>query len=417
MSGTIVVSQFGARMHYAVPRILEQAGMLERLYTDICAVRGWPRLLRTVPKDLLPRPLRRLGGRIPEGIPPAKITCFEMIGLSAVASRMLDDSQAGETATALASARRFSLAVVGRGFGEARGFYGISGECLEQIEAARAQGLRTAVEQIVAPKKILDRLVQQEFERHPGWEPTIGDDPGSSAFADREKAEWDAADLIVCPSSFVRDGVRAAGGPAERCVVVPYGIDARFRLPERSLAADRPLRVLTVGAAGLRKGTPYVLEAALRMRGRASFRLVGPVPLPATRRVQLSEALDMTGQVPRSEIMAHYEWADLFLLPSVCEGSATVIYEALAAGLPVITTPNAGSVVRDGIDGFLCPAGDIDAICKRIGQLNRDRDLLAHMSRHARATARDYDLAGYGRRLLATLAPIHAAAQQVDYAL
>src|SRR5690606_9457913 len=200
MSDTVAVSQLGARMHYAVPRIFHEAGELEILYTDICVAKGWPRLLTRLPERMLPTSLRRLAARNPKDIPPHMLSCFQGLGLAASLSRMLVRSGPNETATALFAGRRFSAGVVQRGFGAAAGFYGISGECLEQLQAARAAGLWTAVEQIIAPREVVDRLVAAEAARFPGWEECAGRDPYAADFAAREKAEWSAADLIVCPS-------------------------------------------------------------------------------------------------------------------------------------------------------------------------------------------------------------------------
>ncbi|MBZ8134437.1 glycosyltransferase family 4 protein [Afifella sp. IM 167] len=393
-------------MHYAVARILDSAGELERLYTDICAVRGWPRLIARMPKSALPAALRRLAGRVPEGIDPRRITTFETVGLRSVLKAMADRSHKAETAIALEAGRAFSAAVVRRGFGRAGGFYGISGECLEQVEMARARGLWTAVEQIIAPRAMVDRLVAEQHARFPGWEEGLADDPLAADFAAREKAEWEAADLVICPSEFVRDGVIAEGGPADKCVVVPYGVQGRIQERRRSANPRRPVRVLTVGAVNLRKGAPTLLAVARELAGRAEFRLVGPLFVLPDRRTELAGALDLRGAVPRAEIEAHYAWADVFLLPSVCEGSATVTYEALAAGLPVITTANAGSVVSDGVDGFIVGPNEVSAITACIAALGRDRYLLREMSMQARCTASRHDLLGYGRRLSAALAPL-----------
>jgi glycosyltransferase involved in cell wall biosynthesis len=150
---------------------------------------------------------------------------------------------------------------------------------------------------------------------------------------------------------------------------------------------------------GLRKGSPYVAEAARRMAGRAVFRMVGSCNLPQPVRSTLGDLVELTGPVPRLEILDHYAWADVFLLPSICEGSATVVYEALAAGLPVVTTANTGSVVRDGTDGFVVPIRDADAIVEALTGLHENRGRLAEMSRQARVRAKDFDLSAYGRRL------------------
>ncbi|MEO4001502.1 glycosyltransferase family 4 protein [Mesorhizobium sp. CAU 1732] len=403
MTDSFVVSQLGARMHYAVPRIFNQAGRLERLYTDICGAKGWPRILELVPNAALPRPLRRLSGRIPHGIPPEKLTCFEGIGINATVKRMMVPTRAQDTRVSLEAAKQFSRAVIASGFGSATGFYGIAGECLDQLREARRRGLRTVVEQIVAPRSILDRLVTEEADKHRGWEPPVGDDPLASMLIENEHAEWASADVIVCPSQFVRDGVAAAGGPSERCVVVPYGVDARGPSGGGRIRAPGPLRVLTVGALGLRKGTPYVAAAAETLGDRAEFRMVGPIAISDGRRREIEAFVQLTGPVPRSEIAAHYAWADVFLLPSVCEGSATVVYEALAAGVPVVTTENAGSVVRHGIDGFIVPLGDVEAICDYLNDLAGDDALLHAMSAQALQQAARHTVAFYGERLLAAI--------------
>lgn len=398
----IVVSQLGARMHYAVPRLLAGAGMLEHFYTDICATRGWPRLLRAVPGRLLPSAVRRLTGRIPWDVPDDRMTCFAGLGLAFALSRMRARTPTQQTAAELRAGRRLSSLVGGRGFGQATGVYAFSGECLELLTAARACGLWTAVEQIVAPRAILTDLVAEEERRFPEWCGHAEPDRLATEYAAREKAEWKAADLVVCGSDFVRRGVIAEGGDPARCVVVPYGVDARFKLPRRE-PHNGKLRVLTVGSVGLRKGSPYVVETARRLKDHAHFRLVGPAHVSQAARKALAENLEFIPGVPRSEILAHYAWADVFLLPSICEGSATAVYEAMAAGLPVVVTPNTGSVVQDGIDGFVVPIRDVDAIVAALERLIESPGLRASMSENASRRGAAFDLAAYGDRLRGVL--------------
>jgi len=118
----------------------------------------------------------------------------------------------------------------------------------------------------------------------------------------------------------------------------------------------------------------------------------------------LQEHVELPGPVLRPKMAEQYAWADVFLLPSICEGSATACYEALAAGLPVITTENAGSVVRDGIEGFVVPIRDYESIVTRLEMLYRDRELLQSVSRGALERAREFTVQKYGERLLAALA-------------
>ncbi|ANH07936.1 glycosyltransferase family 4 protein [Shinella sp. HZN7] len=407
MNETIVVSQLGARMHYAVPRILAREGQLGHFFTDICGTKSWPSLLRKLPPGLLPKAVRRLTGRIPSGVPAELITDFPLFGLRSGIRRLRVENDIEEISHAVWAGSHFSTLVAGCGFHDAAGLYAYSGDALEQMQAAKRQGMWTAVEQMVAPRAVLERILAEEMGRFPDWAGPPKRNPFADTLAGRERAEWRIADCIVCPSEFVRDHVVAEGGPAERCVVVPYGVDAEARFG----AAGRtpgPFRVLTVGEVGLRKGSPYVLQAAERLGAAARIRMVGPDRLPPSLRRRLGRSVELKGIVPRQQIAAEYHWADAFLLPSLCEGSATVVYEALAAGLPVITTYSTGSVVRDGVEGLIVRERDPQAIVEAIRHLADDEDTRARMSENARRTARENTVEKYGRRLLDVLTRLHA---------
>lgn len=79
-SVTNFLAQLGARRHYAIPRMLQEAGMLSHFYTDICAVKGWPRTLSLLPDGLRTAGIKRLLGRVPVGVPSDKITAFASLG-------------------------------------------------------------------------------------------------------------------------------------------------------------------------------------------------------------------------------------------------------------------------------------------------------------------------------------------------
>jgi glycosyltransferase involved in cell wall biosynthesis len=104
--------------------------------------------------------------------------------------------------------------------------------------------------------------------------------------------------------------------------------------------------------------------------------------------------------VPRAEVRRWFAQSDVFVFPSLAEGSALVTYEAMAAGLPVITTPNSGSVVRDGIDGFVVPPRDVEALAERILLLYRGSETRRQMGARGRAlVAERYTWRHYRARL------------------
>jgi glycosyltransferase involved in cell wall biosynthesis len=402
-----VVAQLGARMHYAVPRILYESGQLEHFYTDICASKGWPRWFTSVPAAWRPDGLHRLVGRVPQNVPPEKITAFNLLGLRYARRRRRARSSGDLRRNFLWMGKTFCQHILARGLGAGRGVYVFNSAGLEVLDAAKRSMRRTVLEQTIAPLQVESDLLRCEQECFPNWQDPIGEDSALARLCERERAEWQLADKILCGSGFVRDGIAACGGPAERCVIVPYGVDGRFRLPPRRPHGG-PIRVLVVGAVGLRKGSPYVLAAAGSLRFRAIFRMVGPAEClePAIR--ALRDTVELTGPVPHSVMLEHFAWADLLLLPSLCEGSATVIYEALAASLPVICTPNCGSIVRDGVDGIVIPIRDSEAIVEAVLDLARNPERRRVMAENAEKRAAMFDFGAY-RRALATALSLEPA--------
>lgn len=405
----VAVAQLGARMHYAVPRILEGAGLLERFFTD--SYSGDKPLVRAalgaVPRRWRPRPLESWLARNEPALPPARVTSFERLGLAYVGAQRRARGTRNLRAVFAEFGRRFDEAILRHGLGAADTVYGFNGAALELFTEAKRRGLRCILEQTMAPHRFHDRILREELERWPDWQPDL-DVPaeGECPLAPREEAEWALADQILCGSEFVVEALAECGGPVETCRVVPYGVDPqRFAVLERQpKPPGEPLRVLFVGEVGLRKGAPYLLEA-LRALGpeKVEARLAGRLALPPAKLDPYSRVASFLGPVPRTQIRDLYAWADVFVLPSLCEGSATVTYEAMAAGLPVVTTPNAGSIVRDGIDGHIVPPRDPEAIARWLDHYAERPGELAEMRRAARMRSEEFSLAAYAERLVGAL--------------
>ena len=398
-----VVAQLGARRHYDVARIFSRAGLLERLYTDIYAPLVMRALLGTSFR-FAPGAFRRCLGRAPDEVLDDRITSFPAMGLEYLLRQKQSRATGQATAAYLWAGRELCRRVILDGLRGAQAVYTFNSAGLELLQFAHSRGLLTVLEQTSAPAAIEDELLQAEAADYPNWESPRVADPHRGEFQDRERMEWEGADVILCGSEFVRAGIQSCGGPVERCSVVPYGVDFPIASSRRDFGR-RKLRVITVGAVGLGKGAPYILAAAKSLKKQAGFRMAGHINITSHARALLSRHVELLGVVPRSEIHSCYEGADVFLLPSVSEGSAGVCYEALAAGLPVITTPNAGSVVRDGIDGFIVPIRSPEAIIEKLDRLASDPDLLAFMSKNARERSADYTLERYGERLLSNVIP------------
>jgi len=218
-----IVAQLGARMHYAVPSILARANLLERLYTDTYA----PRVFRSglsIASKVGPASLRRWLGRVPADIPESKIVAFNSLGFEYAWRQRRAATHGSMTAAYLWANREFCRRAVNRGLGNASGVYTFNSAGLELLQFAHSQGLLSVMEQTIAPRMIEASLIDIEETDHPNWTLPHVVDSHHGALAERVKGEWEVADLILCGSEFVREGIRAAGGPVDRCRVVPYGV-------------------------------------------------------------------------------------------------------------------------------------------------------------------------------------------------
>jgi glycosyltransferase involved in cell wall biosynthesis len=161
------------------------------------------------------------------------------------------------------------------------------------------------------------------------------------------------------------------------------------------------LNVLFVGQVCLRKGVPYLLEAMrLLNSSKLRCRVVGALALDRKRVVEYSRWVEFVGHASSDRLSDLYHWADVFAFPSLYEGFALVQLEAMACGVPVITTPNAAPVVRDGMEGFIIPIRDVEALAARLDRLLLDRDLLSAMSQRALERVSEFTLDRYGERLV-----------------
>jgi glycosyltransferase involved in cell wall biosynthesis len=265
---------------------------------------------------------------------------------------------------------------------------------LRTIRAAHRRGVPSVLEVGSAHILAQVRILREEQERFGG-----GFDRSvmSPAVVDRMLAEYQEADRIAVPSSFVRDTFVEHGVPVSKIEVVPYGCDPR-PMATRGYRNVRP-RLLFVGGAGLRKGVPYLFDAFRRVEADAELRVVGRMlPEFIARAGGLPPRTELAGTVTIQDLALEYEHADVFVLPSVEDGFGLVTLEAMRAGLPVVVSDHAGSaeVVEDGVNGFVVPARDVDALASRFELLLGDAALRRRMGAAARATAVQRSWQSYG---------------------
>ncbi|MBW4603166.1 MAG: glycosyltransferase family 4 protein [Calothrix sp. FI2-JRJ7] len=370
----VLVAQPGARKHYQEPLLFHRWGILDKLYTDfysghsvLANLLRYPRIYKHLP-NLLKKGL----DRYEPGLKNADIIHFPLLAYQAIqALKKAPIEEAGKIYAW--GGKAFCQRFINRGLGNANTIYGFNSTSLELFEYAKQQRLRCILDQTQAERSFVHQILQEEEKLWQGWSLspfTIND--GDLELLQREQGEQDLADKIICGSNFVKDSLIARGVDANKIFVLPIG-----RLKDENLVQAQgvnesiqqdELKILFAGSVGLRKGIPYLLEALRKIKGKIPFtcKIAGTIEIKLQRVNEYSNVCEFLGRVSRSQIKDLYTWADVFILPSICEGSAMVTYEAMSFGLPIITTPNSGSIVRDGIDGFIVPIRNISAIADKI---------------------------------------------------
>jgi glycosyltransferase involved in cell wall biosynthesis len=204
------------------------------------------------------------------------------------------------------------------------------------------------------------------------------------------------ADMILTGSRFARESFISEGVEPARVRAVPYGVEVDRFSPHLRSAGGR-FRIAYVGRISIRKGIGYLLHAYRRFRrDDTDLHLVGSIIGDSTCLRPYADLFTHSPHMPQSMLPQVYGAADVFVFPSLLEGLGLVVLEAMACGCPVIVSANGpGDVVRDGVDGFVVPAGDSEAIEVALHKLYCDPDLRLAMGQSARKQAEHYAWSRY----------------------
>jgi starch synthase len=275
--------------------------------------------------------------------------------------------------------------------------------CARQaFKDAGAVGTLRVLDQSVGHWRTLVELMREEAALNPDFADSLLLDAPEEFLAQCSE-EALIADRILAGSQYVKETMTRHGVEPSRISIVPYGVDIR-RFTPRARPADGVCRLLFVGQLSQRKGIKYMLQAVRELAApKLELTLVGGVVGSGNGIARYRDNFTHVAGVPHYEVHQHFQQADIFVYPSVHEGSALAIYEALAAGLPVITTPHSGSVVRDGVEGFIVPIRDVEALKEKILLLYRDSELRSEMARNARRRSEEFTWAAYRQRIAALL--------------
>lgn len=396
-----ICCQIGAREHYAVPRALHAAGHLHALLTDT-----WFRPDQPIASLFG----KRVSERFHRDLEMATVFSWSTASLALALRQKFgpggwpgiiarnDWFQDAAVAELEAIHRRYPterFAVFAYSYA-ARGIF----------EFAKRVGWVSVLGQIdpgLVEEEIVARLNRAASRYTNFWQ------PAPPAYWENWRSECDTADHIVVNSAWSRDCLVSKGVSKDKLCIIPLVLQPPAETqtfqrvyPER-FTPGRPLRILFLGQAGLRKGIALVVEAADRLVGMpVEIRIVGPIQFDLSEEVRRHPVIRWIGNVPRSATSGYYREADIFLFPTFSDGFGLTQLEAQAWKLPLLVSRFCGEVVENGVNGLVVDPLSAGTLVDTIRRLIENANEVARMSERAKLRP-EHRIDALADRLLLTI--------------
>jgi len=285
---------------------------------------------------------------------------------------------------------------------------GYESSSLYAFQRAKELGLPCVLYQPIACAEKARTLLEEERRRFPQLANTLRYNWFPESELERRREERRLAEAIVCASAFTRQSLIETGVPAEKIFVEPYGVDQSVFEP----SATKYPRFSIVWASSYTqtKGIGYLLEALARQPVPDAELVLAGYPY-GTDAVALYEnriRVRRLGHISRPELGRVMGQCHVHVFPTLIDGFGRNIIEAMASGLPVITTPNCAGpdLIEDGVTGFIIPIRDVDAIYEKLAWIHDHPQAAIEMGLRAREHVSSLTKADYRRRFADRIFPI-----------
>lgn len=285
--------------------------------------------------------------------------------------------------------------------------YAYEDGALETFKKAKSLGLRCVYDLPIAYWQTGRSLMQEEAKRLPTWARTLGGGiKDSEKKLERKVQELELADIVVTPGYFVKNSL-PQNAENKKIIVAPFGSPvSQGKQIAKANDSTQPLRVLFVGSMGQRKGLGDLFAAMNLLKGLPIELVVMGTPLVEMDfyRSEYSDFIYEAGR-PNHEVLALMRTCDVFCLPSIVEGRALVMQEAMSQGLPLIVTTNTGGedLIIEGETGFIVPIQSAESIADKLRWFLDNRDKISEMSIKAQLHAAKYTWESYGDTVIKSI--------------
>jgi starch synthase len=397
----VILAHPGTQYAFQLASQLFRRSHLAAFHTGFAFIEGeiFDQLLTVLPKSLS----RRLANRRLKGVPRNKV----FLHLRNELLSQLPINRGASSEEVLHQRNEiFQKSISTAQLRDANAVIGFDTSAWLLAEKCTQLGIPFILDQSIAHPDSKVEIFANLLTQFPRWE--AGIEPRTLEVRLAEQREHEQSSLIMVASSFTKETLIANGVDSRKIRINPYGVDAeKFTVAERH--SSRPHRFIFVGSITARKGVPLLLRAWERLQSKdAELWLVGPVAPGLRSQICTSPRIKVFGAVPHSEIPALLVQCDAFVFPSYFEGFGLVILEALACGLPVITTTaTAGpDLFENGEAGWIIRSGGLDELVSAMADCLTRPEQLRQMGKAARAIAEANSWSAYGDRWSTILASL-----------
>jgi glycosyltransferase involved in cell wall biosynthesis len=270
---------------------------------------------------------------------------------------------------------------------------------------ARRLGIPVALERPNAHTAYAYEVVRLECRRLGITMPRGHEHEYNSRYLRKEEAEYDKADYLFCPSEFVARTFLQRGFSPEKLVRHQYGFDPELFHTDagNDCRPNRPFTMVFVGGCAPRKGLHYALEAWLKSpASRDGLFLIagGFIPGYAEKLASMLSHPSVKVLGHRKDVADLMRQSDVFVLPTIEEGSALVTYEARGCGCVLLVSEASGAICAHERDGLVHRIQDVQALTQHISMLYEDRGLLKRLRAESLKTINEITWKAAGVKLL-----------------
>lgn len=282
--------------------------------------------------------------------------------------------------------------------------YGYEDEAATTFEVAKQRGITCLYDLPIPYYKTSQRIQAEEAEIFPELTPAMPAVHEPEWKLKRKQKEVELADHIFVASSMSEKSLIDIGVTPGKISVIPYGAPVEYFQPQPKL--DPTFRVLYTGRLSPRKGAHYLLQAWKELKlPSAELLIVGSNMMPSNWFKIYQDYCRHVPSVSHMALNQYYCEADVLVFPSLVEGFGMVITEAMACGIPVITTPNTAGpdLITDGVEGFIVPIRNVEALKEKLEWCYKHRKELVEMGQAARLKAEELTWKNYCKKLVETI--------------